>query len=570
MVCENTQIAIIVAFSTVTVFLLIFLLSTYSKLKKARNIEFEKNYLQNSLQTYKAMCQIFTSANLIDLENDTFEEIIHNESISQQVEKTSSAQDELYRACNVLIAPEFIDEMIRFTDLSTLNQRMDGKNTISCDYVSNATGWSKAYFIVGDRDENGNIKHVFFTARLIRDEKEKEDAQNRNIAAALTAAKSANRAKSAFLFNMSHDIRTPMNALVGFADLLEKNAGDKNKVIEYTKKIQASNTTLLTLVNNVLEMARLESGKSIVEEEYWDIRLFNETLTSVFADSMSKHGLEFQRSAQILHHHILCDTTKVQKIFLNLLSNAMKFTPPGGTVKFLMSEIPSTKEGYALYRTIIEDNGIGISEKYLTNIFEEFSKEHSSTESKVEGAGLGMAIVKNLVDFLDGKIQIESTIGKGTKITVTLPFKIASEKDIEEPIREAQELQNRDFSNKRILLAEDNELNAEIAMTILREAGITVDKAENGQECVQMLQDAVPGYYNAVLMDIQMPIMNGYEATREIRGMNDPRKSEIPVIAMTANAFDEDRRNSLIAGMNAHLAKPIDVNDLFKTLNKFI
>lgn len=568
--CGNTQIIIIVALSIVAILLLSFLLSTYFKLKTARAIETEKNYLQNRLQIYKALGNVFSSANLIDIENDTFEEVIHNELVEKRVEDLKSAQDKLYQACNVLMAPEFIDEMIRFTDLSTLNQRMAGKNVISCDYVGVVTGWSKAYFIVDDRDKDGKIKHVFFTVRTIHDEKEKEEIQNRNIAAALSAAKSANRAKSAFLFNMSHDIRTPMNALMGFTDLLEKNAGDKEKVLDYVRKIQSSNTTLLTLVNNVLEMARLESGKAIVEEEYWDIRQFNETLTSVFSESMTKQGLDFQRSTKILHHHILCDTTKVQKIFLNLLSNAMKFTPPGGTVKFLMSEKPSTKDGIAIYETIIEDNGIGISENYLTNIFEEFSKEHSSTESKVEGAGLGMAIVKNLVDFLGGEIKIESAIGTGTKITVTLPFKIASEKDIEEPLREAQELQNRDFSNKRILLAEDNELNAEIAMTILREAGITVDKAENGKECIQMLQDAVPGYYKAILMDIQMPIMNGYEATREIRGLNDPRKAEIPVIAMTANAFDEDRRSSLIAGMNAHLAKPINVDELFKTLNRFI
>lgn len=570
MPCESSQLPFVIVFSIIILLLLAFVFGLLAKLKKFQVAEAENRKAKETLNVFKSMSHIFSAAFRIDIAADTFEELIHNKIAQEYLNNMACAQEKLYQACNAFMSPEFIDEMVRFTDLSTLEERMEGKDAISCDYIGNVTGWCKAYFIIDDRDADGKIKHVFFAVRTIHDEKEKEESQNKNIAAALTAAKSANRAKSAFLFNMSHDIRTPMNALMGFTEFLEKNAGDKDKVIEYVQKIKASNATLLTLVNNVLEMARLESGKTIVEEEYWDIRQFNETLTSVFADSMAKHGLNFVRSTKITHHHILCDTTKVQKIFLNLLSNAMKFTPPGGAVKFVMTEIESDKDGYAIYRTVVEDNGIGISESYLNNIFEEFSKEHSSTESKIEGAGLGMAIVKNLVDFLNGEIQIESAVGKGTKITVTLPFKIASEKDIDAPLREAKELQERDFSNKRVLLAEDNELNAEIAMAILKEAGIIVDRAENGRECIQMLQDAAPDYYNAVLMDIQMPIMNGYEATREIRGMNDPRKAEIPVIAMTANAFDEDRRNSLIAGMNAHLAKPIDVQELFKTLNKFI
>lgn len=531
----------------------------------------ETNRAQESkLQSMLSLNKIYTACFAVDLQKNTFSTLYCTKEVRNIVGDEGSAQDGIRKLCDTIVTPEFAEPMRMFIDLSTLNERLADKEVITCEYKGIFTGWCQAYFIAGDRDENGVFKNAFFAARTIQEEKEKEEAQNRNLAAALTAAKSANRAKSAFLFNMSHDIRTPMNAIAGFAELLEKNAEDKVKVIDYATKIQSSNATLLTLVNNVLEMARLESGKTIVEEEYWDIRLFNETLTNVFADSMKKHGLYFQKTTDITHHHVLCDTTKVQKIFLNLLSNAMKFTPPGGSVKFDMTEIQSELDGFATFKVTIEDDGIGMSEDFVKSIFDDFTKERSSTESGVEGSGLGMAIVKNLVDFLGGKISVESAIGSGSKFTVILPLKIATQEDIDAPEKEARELQKRDFTGKRVLLAEDNELNAEIAMAILKEAGIEVDRVENGKECYKKLEEASNKYYDIILMDIQMPIMNGYEATREFRGMPQPEKAEIPIIAMTANAFDEDRRNSLIAGMNAHLAKPIDVNDLFKTLNKFI
>lgn len=564
----------LISFAAITLCLICAILVLVIKVKKVQVSE--KNALeqamnaQEKLEIFKSMGKTFSSAYFINLSKNTFQDIVSSELIDKYINKKESAQECLYQACNVLMAPEFTNEMILFTDLSTLDGRMENKNTISCDFIGIENGWSQAFFIAGERYKNGSLKNVFFATRAIQEEKEREEAQNRNLSAALTVAKSANRAKSAFLFNMSHDIRTPMNAISGFTELLEKNLDNKEVLLDYIQKIKSCNKHLLTLVNNVLEMARIESGRTIVEEEYWDIRLFNDTLTSSFNETVKKHGLHFKRTTIIQHPHVLCDTTKIQKIFLNLLSNAIKFTPVGGTISFDMTEIPSGNENIALFKTVIEDNGIGMSEEYLNNIYDEFSREHTSTESGADGLGLGMAIVKNLIDFLKGTINIESTSGKGTKITVTLPLKIASQQDIESPKKEAEALQVRDFSNKRVLLAEDNELNAEIAMAILRDVGIIVDRAENGKECVEMLEKAEAGYYDVVLMDIQMPIMNGYEATREIRVLNDPRKSEIPVIAMTANAFDEDRRTSLIAGMNAHLAKPIDVNELFKTLNRFI
>lgn len=564
---ESLVIGIAIGIALCLIEYIILALSHKAKDKVAR--EHSKS-LEDKLDAMGSLNKIYTACFFVDLKKNAFNTLHCSDEVRNIIGDAGSAQDGIRKLCDTIVTPEFAEPMRKFIDLSSLNERLKDKDFITSEYKGIFTGWCQAYFIAGEREQNGTFKKAFFAARTIHDEKEREEVQNRNLAAALTAAKSANRAKSAFLFSMSHDIRTPMNAISGFIDLLRKNAEDKDKVLDYAKKIQSSNESLLTLVNNVLEMARLESGKTIVEEEYWDIRLFNNTLTNVFADTMKKHGLYFQKTTDITHHHVLCDTTKVQKIFLNLLSNAMKFTPPGGSVKFDMTEIPSERENYATYKVVVEDNGIGMSQDFITSIFDDFSKERTSTESGVEGAGLGMAIVRNLVDLLGGKISVESTVGKGSKFTVILPLKMASQEDIEAPEREARELQKRDFSGKRVLLAEDNELNAEIAMAILKEAGIQVDHVENGKECIRKLNDSEIGYYDVILMDIQMPIMNGYEATREIRGMPQPEKAEIPIIAMTANAFDEDRRNSLIAGMNAHLAKPIDVNDLFKTLNKFI
>lgn len=518
----------------------------------------------------QSMCRIYTVCLYLDIEKDELVDLSAHSQFQKIINDFGTTSKKIRSICNLFVSPEFLDDMIRFTDLSTLDERLKDKDVITQDYKNVNLGWCKGFLIVAKRNANGTLKQLFFTSRVIQDEKEREEIQSKNLAAALTAAKSANRAKSAFLFNMSHDIRTPMNAIIGFTDLLEKNLDDKEKTVDYIKKIQSSNATLLTLVNNVLEMARIESGRTIVEEEYWDLRLFNNTLVSIYADTIKKHGLNFSKSLDLQHYHVLCDTPKIQKIFLNLMSNAIKFTPAGGHIKFDMTEIPCEKEGVALFKTVVEDDGIGMSEEYLKSIFDQFSKERSSTESGIEGSGMGMAIVKNLVNLLEGTVNVESAPGKGTKVTVTLPLKIATAEDIEIPEKEAQELKRKDFSNKRVLLAEDNDLNAEIASTILKEAGMAVDRVENGKECYDLLNNTEAGRYDIILMDIQMPIMNGYEATREIRALGDPKKSEIPIVAMTANAFDEDRGSSLIAGMNAHLSKPIDVSELFKTLNKFI
>lgn len=297
---------------------------------------------------------------------------------------------------------------------------------------------------------------------------------------------------------------------------------------------------------------------------------FNNSLYSLFDSQMKEKGIEFTRENKVIHPDVLCDETKLREIFLNILSNALKYTPSGGKVSMNLTEIPSDRPGYAMYQTVIEDTGIGMSEEFLPHLFEEFTRERSSTETKLNGTGLGMPIVKKLVDLMEGTIEVESKVGIGTKITVTLPHRIAQQADTQSYIEKAQGYDANCFKGKRILLAEDNELNAEIAITILEEAGFVVEHAEDGIICVDMMEKAEAGYYDLILMDIQMPNMDGYKATQTIRKLSDPKKAGITIVAMTANAFDEDVHAAQTAGMNEHIANPLDLNALAKILKKWI
>jgi signal transduction histidine kinase/CheY-like chemotaxis protein len=377
-------------------------------------------------------------------------------------------------------------------------------------------------------------------------------------------AEAANSAKTTFLFNMSHDIRTPMNAIIGFTDLMEKYQEDPEKRADYLQKIRGSSTVLLSIINNVLEMARIEKGTIEIDEMAWSAEQFNDTLYSVFQDMMKQKNIEFTRQINVEHHYVFCDPIKLREVFLNILSNAYKYTESGGKVHMLLEEIPCDREGYVLYRTTISDTGIGMSEEFVPHIFEEFSREKNTTDNKIEGTGLGMPIVKRLIELMDGTIEVVSEKGRGSSFIVTIPHKIAERSSLVDHSR--VEIDPRLFSGKRILLAEDNELNAEIALEILNENGFEVERAEDGQQCVAMLQRAEADYYDLILMDIQMPNMNGYETTRAIRRMDDPGKAEIPIIAMTANAFEEDKREAYRSGMNGHLAKPVNVQELLKLL----
>ncbi len=417
----------------------------------------------------------------------------------------------------------------------------------------------------------------------------KEALYAEKIERAAKRAEEASEAKTRFLFNMSHDIRTPMNAIIGFSDLLEKHLDDKEKVHDYIKKIQLSGSFLLSLINYVLEMARIESGKATLRTEVGDAQELLGALNAVFEPAVEKKRLKYNCTLDVEHRFIICDVTKVREIVLNIISNSVKYTPEGGSVTVQIKEIPWEKEGWTAYRILVEDTGIGMGAEYLPHIFEEFTRERTSTESKVVGAGLGLPIVKALIDLMGGTIQVESERGKGSKFEVILPFEIASEEEVKDSkfevilpfeiaseeevkdsyVKKEEKLYNRS-KEKRILLAEDNELNAEIAITILEENGFKVERAEDGCKCVELFSEKPTGYYSTILMDIQMPNMDGYTASRKIRGMEREDAKAIPIIALTANAFDEDRNKAFAAGMNGHIAKPIDVGRMVRTIGALV
>lgn len=383
---------------------------------------------------------------------------------------------------------------------------------------------------------------------------------------ALVKAEAASNAKTDFLFNMSHDIRTPMNAIMGFLRLLNEHQDDKIRREEYIRKIGDSSVLLLSMINNVLEMSQLERGKIALKETIESVEEMAESVCSVVAPQMQEKNITFEISMDAQHQFVWCDVAKIQEIFLNILNNASKYTPHGGTVSVRLTEIPSDKKDHALFKTEIQDNGIGIAREFIPHIFDAFSREKNTTHSKTAGTGLGMAIVKRLVNLMGGSIEVESEIGEGTKFIVMIPHRIPTEMDIS---KLRIEKSTEKFSGKRILLAEDNDFNADIATEILGEAGFKVERAPDGAICVAMLEQADDKYYDLILMDVQMPNMNGYQATEAIRKMNNTLKANIPIIAMTANTFEEDKKNAAAAGINAHLAKPIDIGKLMETLKNF-
>ena len=404
---------------------------------------------------------------------------------------------------------------------------------------------------------------------LMLHRKQREKLYTEEIRKSAEKARKANEAKTRFLFNMSHDIRTPMNAIVGFSGLLEKSLHDEKKSFGYIKKIRVSSDILQTIINQVLEMARIESGKITLNPESVNIREMVEAMNTVFESSLTKKSLEYQCSLNVVHDQILCDKTKMEEIILNVVSNSIKYTNPHGKITVSIDELDSEDEKNANYKVVVEDNGIGMSQDYLPHIFEEFSREHTSTETRVAGTGLGLPIVKSLVDRMGGTIEVESEEGKGTRFIMKFSFPVSLENQVRE--KEKQNIPDitEKLEGKRILLAEDNELNAEIAETVLEETGIKVKHVEDGIQCIEELKKMPEKYYDVILMDVQMPNMDGYTATQRIRDLDDSR-AEIPIIAMTANAYDEDRRKAQEAGMDGFLAKPLDVDEMMRLLAQII
>ena len=392
---------------------------------------------------------------------------------------------------------------------------------------------------------------------------------NAKLQIAVENAESANHAKSTFLFNMSHDIRTPMNAIIGYADLASRHSDDPAKLKNYMENIQVCGQNLLMLLNNVLDLARIENDKTEMEYSVSDVDKDFRNCIAMFRNQADSKGQTLTVTAHLLHPYVYVDIPHLTEVCTNLVSNAVKYTGAGGTIRCDVTQKSGEKEGWCDTVITVADNGIGMSQEFQKHIFEPFERERTSTVSKVEGSGIGMGIVKKLVGLMGGTVAVESKIGVGSKFTVTIPCRIASE-DETQAKREINPSDQKCLCGTRILLTEDNDLNAEIATELLQEEGCTVDRAKDGVECVDMLEKAANGTYQLILMDIQMPVMNGYDAAKKIRRMDDPQKAGIPIIAMTANAFTEDRQVALDAGMNDHIAKPINMNVLVPTLRKYL
>ena len=392
---------------------------------------------------------------------------------------------------------------------------------------------------------------------------------NAKLQVAVENAESANRAKSTFLFNMSHDIRTPMNAIIGYADLASRHLDDPAKLEKYMENIQVCGQNLLMLLNNVLDLARIENDKTEMEYSVSDIEKDFRNCIAMFRNQADSKGQTLTVTTQLPYPYIYADIPHLTEVCTNLVSNAVKYTGAGGTIRCGITQKPGEKEGWCDTVVTVADNGIGMSQEFQKHIFEPFERERTSTVSKVEGSGIGMGIVKKLVELMGGTVEVESKIGVGSTFTVTIPCRIASEDEIQAK-REINPSNQKCLCGTRILLTEDNDLNAEIATELLQEEGCTVDRAKDGVECVDMLEKAANGTYQLILMDIQMPVMNGYDATKKIRRMDDPQKANIPIVAMTANAFSEDKQVALDAGMNDHIAKPINMSVLVPTLRKYL
>lgn len=397
--------------------------------------------------------------------------------------------------------------------------------------------------------------------------------QHETLKEALNMAEAASRAKTSFLFNMSHDIRTPMNAIIGYTDRAIRHKEDVTILEDSLKKTRASSTFLLSIINDVLDMARIESGKVKIEESVVDVMEINSELSQMIAVNAAAKGITVHSMASDMKNRFVwTDKNHINQIMSNLLSNAIKYTKPGGEIWHIVHQIPCEKPGYSRYETIIKDTGIGMSREFQKKIFDEFEREKNSTVSGIQGTGLGMSIVKRLVDLLQGTIKVESEQNVGSTITVIFEHRIPTGQEIEafkQGITSKDSTVSMTLTNASILLVEDNEMNREIAMDILSESGAAVDVAEDGDIAVDIIRNSTPGQYNLILMDVQMPRMNGYEATKAIRALADEELSNIPIIAMTANAFEEDRKVGIDAGMNGYLTKPIDIPNLLRTLSEF-
>ena len=525
---------------------------------------------QKRLQIINALGQAYSIILLLNIKKNMLEVIKFSDGVGHNIRKEDLSNALRKEYIENMIAPSFQKNYMAFTDISTMESRLKEHDSISCISQTIKGAWMRSMIVPQKCDEKGNLSTVLLAISDVTEEKEHELEQDRILRNALSSAEHANRAKTAFLNNMSHDIRTPMNAIIGFTSLAAEHLYDREIIRDYLEKISTSGKHLLSLINDVLDMSRIESGSVKIEKTNVYLPDVLEDLKTIILESVhAKQQKLLIKQQDVVHEDIITDKLRLTQVLLNIISNAVKFTPVGGTIHILVEEKASQKAGYAVYSFCIKDNGIGMSKEFQEHVFDSFARERTVTESGITGTGLGMAITKNIVDLMGGTIHLTSKQGEGSEFIVTLECELA-DKTVQDKQSSCPKAEKKhlDYSGKKVLLVEDNELNREIATEILKSLGLKVDYAADGMEAVEIMSSEAGNQYDMIFMDIQMPKMDGYTATREIRTLKDTKKANVPIIAMTANAFDEDRKKAIKAGMNGHIAKPIDVNVILQNLDR--
>ena len=525
--------------------------------------------MQRTRQAFYALGTAYYLILRLDLKTKRVELVKRTRKMNIDMKDNNIEWNLLIEIIKNVIAEPFVQKYMEFFDIQTMAARLYNKESMSSEFKLKEGSWFLSMVVPQNYDKDGNVTSVLIANRDVTDEKLRELRQEEELREAKLKAECANKAKSSFLFNMSHDIRTPMNAIIGYAELASRHLREIDKLGRYLEEIQICGKELLSMLGNVLDLARIENSKVEMEYTVSNVHECFENCVIMFQQQAESKNQTFSLTEQIMYPYVYMDAPHLSEVCFNIISNAIKYTNTGGAISCRVVQKPCEKEDWCNMIITITDNGIGMSEEFQKRIFETFERERNTTLSHIDGSGIGMGITKKLVELMDGTIEVKSKQGEGSEFTVTIPCRKASEDD--SLVKKNSNLRNKNCLNGvRILLVEDNEINTEIATELLTEEGCIVETANDGVACIDMIEKADADYYKMILMDIQMPVMNGYDATLTIRKMKDTKKARIPIIAMTANAFAEDIQKVLSVGMNAHVAKPVDMNILVPTMMKYL
>ena len=525
--------------------------------------------VKKTRQALHALGTAYYHISRLNLKTKKIELVKRSREMDMGIKENTADWDPQFKIIEDIIAEPFVQKYMEFFDIQTMAARLHNKESMSSEFKKKDGSWFLSMVVPQSYDKNGNVTSVLFANRDVTDEKLRELKQEEELREAKLKAECANKAKSSFLLNMSHDIRTPMNAIIGYAELASRHLQETDKLGRYLEEIQICGKELLSMLGNVLDLARIENNKVEMEYTVSNVHECFENCVIMFQQQAESKNQTISLTEQIMYPYVYMDEPHLSEVCFNIISNAIKYTNTGGWISCNVVQKSCEKEDWCNMIISITDNGIGMSEEFQKRVFETFERERNTTSSHIEGSGIGMGITKKLVELMDGTIEVKSKQGKGSTFTVTIPCRKASEDD--SLVKKNSNLRNKNCLNGvRILLVEDNEINTEIATELLTEEGCIVETANDGVVCIDMIEKADADYYKMILMDIQMPVMNGYDATLTIRKMKDTKKARIPIIAMTANAFAEDIQKVLSVGMNAHVAKPVDMNILVPTMLKFL